>query len=228
MDCSLLGSSIHGSLQARILEWVAIAFSRGSSWPRDWIQVSRNAGRPFTDWVRKMALQESLAWASPPPPPGPQVQRPSTSVSLSVKWRHARPPHRSLTTDWEEPVWWSGLSMRQCCSPWSRWQIKPYRACFPKSQFLLKLQHQSFQSVFRVHFLSITWCPTNKHCNFLHHNRGSVDWLWCVAGEWTQVWFWNNNFWLLVCVCLFFLYPEALRNFPNQGQNLGPCTEVKS
>ena len=35
MDCSLPGSSVHGILQARLLEWVAISFSRGSSQPRD-------------------------------------------------------------------------------------------------------------------------------------------------------------------------------------------------
>ena len=35
MDCSLLGSSVHGISQARILKWVAIPFSRGSSQPRD-------------------------------------------------------------------------------------------------------------------------------------------------------------------------------------------------
>ena len=34
------GSSVHGISQARILEWVAISFSRGSSWPRDWTHVS--------------------------------------------------------------------------------------------------------------------------------------------------------------------------------------------
>ena len=45
MDCSLPGSSVHGILQARILEWVAISFSRGSSPPRDWTQVSRIASR---------------------------------------------------------------------------------------------------------------------------------------------------------------------------------------
>ena len=39
MDCSPPGSSVHGILQARILAWVAIPFSRGSSWPRDWTQV---------------------------------------------------------------------------------------------------------------------------------------------------------------------------------------------
>ena len=44
MDCSPPGSSVHGILQARILEWVAIPFSRGSSQPRDWTQVSRIAG----------------------------------------------------------------------------------------------------------------------------------------------------------------------------------------
>ena len=53
MDCSLPGSSIHGILQARILEWVAISFSRGSSRPRDWTQVSHIAGRPFTIWATK-------------------------------------------------------------------------------------------------------------------------------------------------------------------------------
>ena len=40
MDCSLLGSSVHGISQARILEWVAISFSRGSSLPIDGICLS--------------------------------------------------------------------------------------------------------------------------------------------------------------------------------------------
>ena len=51
VDCSLPGSSVHGILQARILEWVAIAFSRGSSQPRDWTWVSRIAGRRFNLWA---------------------------------------------------------------------------------------------------------------------------------------------------------------------------------
>ena len=40
MDCSLPGPSIHGILQARILKWVTFPFSRESSQPRDWTQVS--------------------------------------------------------------------------------------------------------------------------------------------------------------------------------------------
>ena len=54
MDCSPPSFSIHGTLQARILEWVAISFSRGSSRPRDRTQVSHVAGRRFnlcTTWL---------------------------------------------------------------------------------------------------------------------------------------------------------------------------------
>ena len=46
MDCNPPGSSVHGILQARVLEWVAISFCRGSSPPRDWTQVSCIAGEP--------------------------------------------------------------------------------------------------------------------------------------------------------------------------------------
>ena len=48
------GSSIHGIFQARVLEWVAISFSRGSSQPRDRTQVSRNIGRCFAIWATRV------------------------------------------------------------------------------------------------------------------------------------------------------------------------------
>ena len=51
MDCSLPGSSVHGIFQAIVLEWIAISFSRGSSWPRDRTQVSHIVGRRFTIWA---------------------------------------------------------------------------------------------------------------------------------------------------------------------------------
>ena len=63
MDCSLPGSSIHGIFQARVLEWVAIAFSRGSSWPRDWTQVSHIAGRCFTVWATREV--QTWVWVNP-------------------------------------------------------------------------------------------------------------------------------------------------------------------
>jgi len=52
MDCNLPGFSVHGTLQARILEWVAISFSRGSSQPRNQTWVSCIAGR-FTNWAMR-------------------------------------------------------------------------------------------------------------------------------------------------------------------------------
>ena len=53
MDCSLVGSSVHGILQARILDWVDVLFSRGSSQPRDQTQVSRIANEFFTIWATR-------------------------------------------------------------------------------------------------------------------------------------------------------------------------------
>ena len=53
MGCSLLGSSVHGISQARVLEWVAISFSRGSSQLRDRTRVSHIVGRRFARVTRE-------------------------------------------------------------------------------------------------------------------------------------------------------------------------------
>ena len=65
IDCSQPDSSVHGLLQARILEWVAISFSRGSSRPRDQTWVSCTAGRFFTVWVTReyLTLSKLLCWS---------------------------------------------------------------------------------------------------------------------------------------------------------------------
>ena len=55
-DCRLPGSSVHGILQVRILEWVAIPFSRGSSQPKNRTQVSCMTSRFFTIWATREAL----------------------------------------------------------------------------------------------------------------------------------------------------------------------------
>ena len=81
VDCSLLGSSFQGILQARILEWVAISFSRGAPQPRDRTQVSRIAGRRFNLWstreVSKVQQKTCLL--------GEQRSRASSILTLS--WR---------------------------------------------------------------------------------------------------------------------------------------------
>ena len=74
MNCSLPGSSVHGTLQARILEWVAIPFSRWSSEFRDRTWVSCIASRFFTIWAMREALLysyvsiiEFIGWESQSP-----------------------------------------------------------------------------------------------------------------------------------------------------------------
>jgi len=72
VDCSPPGSSVHGILQASILEWIAMPSSRGPSWPRDQTQVSCIAGGFFTI----LATREAL------PPQKKKVQ----SLQREVKW----------------------------------------------------------------------------------------------------------------------------------------------
>ena len=61
MDYSLPGSLVHGIFQARVLEWVAISFSRGSSQPKNRTWVSHVAGRRFTIWAtREVSKGDSL------------------------------------------------------------------------------------------------------------------------------------------------------------------------
>ena len=66
MDCSPPDSSVHGIRQVRILEWVAIPFSRESSWLRDQTWVSCIAGAFFTIQATREALKCTLEWMYPP------------------------------------------------------------------------------------------------------------------------------------------------------------------
>ena len=61
MDCSPPGSAVHGIFQASILEWVAISFSRKSSWARDWTQVSC-FGRQILYHLNHLGSPGTLGW----------------------------------------------------------------------------------------------------------------------------------------------------------------------
>ena len=75
MDCSLSCSSVRGILQARVLEWVGISFSKGSSQPRDQTWVSYIAGTFFTNWATR------------------ECRRPwFNSWVGKIHWRRDRPP----------------------------------------------------------------------------------------------------------------------------------------
>ena len=58
-DCSPPGSSVHGIFQVRMLEWLAISFSRGSSWPRDWSRVS------YISCTGRQILYHWTTWEAP-------------------------------------------------------------------------------------------------------------------------------------------------------------------
>ena len=82
MDCSLPGSSVHGLLQAGILEWVAIFFSRGSSQPRDITQVSCITGRLFSH-LSQCRGHQFYAWST---------RHRATKFTCQHYWAHALEP----------------------------------------------------------------------------------------------------------------------------------------
>ena len=81
--CNSMDYIVHGTLQARILEWVAFPFSRGSSWPRTQTGVSFIAGGFFTNWAIREAL---LAFPSPIRIWGIPIQCPNPWGSASSLW----------------------------------------------------------------------------------------------------------------------------------------------
>ena len=73
MNCSPPGSSVHENFQIRLLEWVAIPFSRGSSWLGGWTWVSHIAGGFFTIWAtREAPFDKNNCWTALAPRPGRQ------------------------------------------------------------------------------------------------------------------------------------------------------------
>ena len=95
MDCSMPGFSVLGILQVRILEWVAMPFSRGSSRSRDQTPVSCIAGRFFTT-----------------EPQG----KPINQLYSNTKWSIFKKPSRKLrgTGGQEKPLWGGGLLADPC------------------------------------------------------------------------------------------------------------------
>ena len=156
MNCSPPGSSVHGISKARILEWVAIPFSRGSFWHRDWTQVSCIAGRFFTNWANREAQSVLLLF--------------SHSVASD-----SCDPMDCSTPGF--PVLLCLLGIAQTHAYWIYDAIQPFHPLLPPSPPALSLsqhqglfqwvgsshqvakllellfQYQSFQWIFRVDFL---------------------------------------------------------------------------
>ena len=129
MDCSLPGSSVHGFFQARILEWTAVSFTRGSSWPRDRPWVSCIPGRFSNIWATKQAHFICLVVSS--------VQFSHSVVSDSLRpheSQHARPPCPSPTPGvYSNPCplsWWCHPTISSSVVPFSCLQSFMHQGLF--------------------------------------------------------------------------------------------------
>ena len=111
IDCT-----VHGILQARILEWVTFPFSRGSSQPRDQTQVSLIAGRFFTSWATREAHK------NPNPPNQTHFSMILLKLFLATSW----PAQFSATdgvayfqgTNWDELFFLSKLNLKHWSPTW--------------------------------------------------------------------------------------------------------------
>ena len=111
MDCSPPGSSVHGILQARILGWVAISFSREFYWPRDWTTSPALEGGFFTTWATREDGKGSI-----------KMQKEMTKT-----WKMTR--NRSL-----EIPWWSTVKILCFQCNVGLTLIGELRSCMPCSE----------------------------------------------------------------------------------------------
>ena len=126
MYWSLPASSVHGILQARILEWVAISLSRGSSWPRDWTWVSHIAGRFFTIWATREAQMLERVWRKGNPlallvwmQSDTATMEESMQIPLKIRNKTIIRPNNSITrhVPWENHNWKRHMYPSVHCSP---------------------------------------------------------------------------------------------------------------
>ena len=131
MDCSLPGSSVHGILQARIVEWVAISFSRGSCQPRDQTLVSCIADRFFTGWANREVHIYILMFSS-------------STVSVSL-WPHGLQHARFPCPSVPPRACSNPCPLSRWCHPTGSSSVAPFSSCpqsfpvagsFPVSQLL--------------------------------------------------------------------------------------------
>ena len=139
--------TVHGIFQARILEWVAVPFSKGSSQPRDQSQVSHIAGGFFTSWATGEALLGlssrifSSDWISLPPPLVSDMQL------LTDTYRWQQPSHRQRKMDFclSHPF----LGALSGCGSGGGWTV---------TQTVLS-PFQSKEVALSWHVLNVCYCP---------------------------------------------------------------------
>ena len=142
MDCSPPGFSLHGLFQARILEWFALSFSRGSSWPRDWTRVSCTEAvslltelpgkRPHTATAAAAKLLQSCPTLCDPrggSPPGSPV--PGILQARTLEWVAI-----SFSSAWKWKVKVKSLScVRLLATPWTAAYQAPPSIGFSRQEY---------------------------------------------------------------------------------------------
>ena len=143
MDCNLPGSSVPGILQARILEWVAIPFFRGSFWPRDWTQVyciadgfftTEPPGKPTCHYAAAAAvksLQSCLTLCDPidGSPPGSPI--PGVLQARTLEWVAI-----SFSNAWKQKVKVKSFShVRLLATPWTAAYQAPLSMGFSRQEY---------------------------------------------------------------------------------------------
>ena len=173
MDCSPPGFSVHGILQARILEWVAIPSSMGSSQTRDWTQVSCITGRFFTIWATREAPESLMEDFKKENAGLSSVQLSRSVVSNSLQphgLHHARPSCPSPTPR----VYSNSRPLSRWCHPTILSSVIPFSS---------RLQSFPALDLFQWVILHIRWpkywsfsfsiSPTNEYSGLISFRK---DW----------------------------------------------------
>ena len=158
--------TVHGILQARILEWVAFPFSRGSSQPRDQTQVSRITGRIFTSWATREAQEY---WSGEPIPSPRDLPDPGIEPRSSALQMDSLPSELSgkpiLTHIWSKSTEERNSSVLVCFGVWgSRLLLHTQRFAYPNGALLFSVNASTIRvmvtlsfSKSNTHILALIW-----------------------------------------------------------------------
>ena len=162
MDYSLPGFSVHEILQARILEWAAISYSRRSSQPRNQTRVSSIAGRLFINWAMKeTALSLIRLFKNQDMPIAERSRNGSQHLESVYIQGRTEDSLISLHPDFTLLTWWSHVSPKNfiMCFLFFKWQVLWQTLIGPSNLRLLKTAaHMSrvLTATFANHKLSVT------------------------------------------------------------------------
>ena len=126
VDCSLPGSSVSGISQARILEWVAISFSRGSSQPRDQTQGSCIAGRLFTAEPPRKPKLGPFCWPTPASGAAAFGALHRCAEHTPQRWRFCWDSESCTVPDWQQTtkqwsrLFWCKFAFGKCFGAFSQ------------------------------------------------------------------------------------------------------------